>query len=57
MASAARSALTQLFQIIAGKNLREVPGVLVSGAKGSAGMMEALMAMMAGQQQAKAIDS
>lgn len=50
-------ALIQLFQIIADKNLRVVPDVLVSGANGSAGMMEALMAMMARQQSAKVIAS
>lgn len=41
-------ALMQLFQIIAEKNLRVVPDVLVtSGAGGSSGMIEALMAMVA----------
>jgi len=48
-------ALIQLFQIIADKNLRVVPDVLVSGANGSASMMDALMAMMARQQATKAI--
>lgn len=50
-------ALIQLFQIIADKNLRVVPDVMVSGANGSAGMMEALMAMMARQQSGKVIAS
>jgi uncharacterized membrane protein YqiK len=41
-------ALMQLFQIIAEKNLRVVPDVLVTGgAGGSSGMIEALMAMVA----------
>ncbi len=41
-------ALMQLFQIIAEKNLRVVPDVLVTGgAGGNSGMIEALMAMMA----------
>lgn len=41
-------ALMQLFQIIAEKNLRVVPDVLVTGgAGGNTGMIEALMAMVA----------
>ena len=40
-------ALVQLFQIVAEKNLRIVPDVMVAGASGSGGMAEALMAMLA----------
>ena len=39
-------ALVQLFQIVAEKNLRIVPDVMVSGANGAGGMAEALMAML-----------
>jgi uncharacterized membrane protein YqiK len=45
-------AMIQLMQIIAEKNLRVVPDVQVSGANGSGGVMDALLAMMAGQKKA-----
>lgn len=49
-------ALIQLFQIIADKNLRVVPDVMVSGSGASGGMLEALMAMMAREQATKTVN-
>ncbi len=39
-------ALLQLMQIIGERNVRVVPDVAVSGAQGSGGLLDALMALM-----------
>jgi uncharacterized membrane protein YqiK len=42
-------AMIQLIQIIAEKNLRIVPDVLVSGSQGSAGLLDSLLATLTHQ--------